>query len=121
MSAVAQRTVRKLLLVGLDGSGKTTLIKQFKNDVQPDNAEMIMTTPFIAIEMIKLPLSNTDCLVYDMSGQVSFNCAQSHVAHSFVPLPTQGRYRESWSFFYPEVDGIFFVVDSSDYDRLTVA
>jgi GTPase SAR1 family protein len=37
--------------------------------------------------------------------------------HSFL----QGRYRESWSFFYPEVDGIFFVVDSSDLERLSVA
>ena len=33
----------------------------------------------------------------------------------------QGRYRESWSFFYPDVDGIFFVVDASDFERLSVA
>ena len=33
----------------------------------------------------------------------------------------QGRYRESWSFFYPDVDGIFFVVDASDLERLSVA
>ena len=36
-------------------------------------------------------------------------------------LLTKGRYRESWSFFYTEVDGIFFVVDASDYERLSVA
>ena len=32
----------------------------------------------------------------------------------------QGRYREGWSFFYPEIDGIMFVVDCSDTDRLTI-
>ncbi len=32
----------------------------------------------------------------------------------------QGRYRESWSFFYTDVDGIFFVVDTADRDRLSI-
>jgi GTPase SAR1 family protein len=32
----------------------------------------------------------------------------------------QGRYRENWSFFYPDVDGIFFVVDSADKERLSI-
>ena len=40
------------------------------------------------------------CVVYDMSGQ--------------------GRYRDQWSFFYPDVDGILFVVDASDKDRLPI-
>ena len=38
------------------------------------------------------------CVVYDISGQ--------------------GRYRDNWSFFYPDVDGILFVVDCADKDRL---
>ena len=33
----------------------------------------------------------------------------------------QGRYREGWSFFYPDVDGILFVIDCSDLARLSVA
>ena len=32
----------------------------------------------------------------------------------------QGRYRDAWSFFYPDVDGIFFVVDTADRQRLSV-
>ena len=32
----------------------------------------------------------------------------------------QGRYRECWNDFYAEVDGIFFVVDATDHERLSI-
>ena len=73
----AQRPVKKLLLVGLDNSGKTTMIKRFKKDVVKDQKEMIMTTPFLNVEKVTLPFSQNECLVYDMSGQVS-------ARHAFV-------------------------------------
>jgi signal recognition particle receptor subunit beta len=59
-----------------------------------------MSTAFFAIENITLPSSNTQCAVYDVSGQ--------------------GRFRESWSLFYKNVDGIFFVIDASDRERLSM-
>ena len=65
----------------------------------PGEADLVMTTPFINVEVVKL--KNRECIVYDMSGQ--------------------GRYRESWSFFYPDVDGIFFVIDTSDKERISIA
>ena len=52
------------------------------------------------LETVTLPFSNLPCVVYDLSGQ--------------------GRYRESWAYFYPDIDGIFFVVDTSDRARLSV-
>ncbi|TNV75364.1 hypothetical protein FGO68_gene13769 [Halteria grandinella] len=90
---------RQLLLIGLDGSGKTTLIKHFKR-IEENSYEFYTSTPYINIEKVTLPFSNLPCVVYDLSGQ--------------------GRYREGWSFFYPDVDGIFFVVDTSDRARLSV-
>ena len=62
--------------------------------------DFFFTTPYINIEEVNLPQNNTYCIVYDMSGQ--------------------GRYRSSWSFFYPEVDGIIFVVDCNDTQRLPI-
>lgn len=90
---------KQLLLIGLDYSGKTTMIKRFKQ-IPENSAEYFFTTPYLNIEKITLPFSNMPCVVYDVSGQ--------------------GRYRENWSFFYPDVDGIFFVVDTSDRERLSV-
>ena len=62
--------------------------------------EIYFSTPYINIEKIKLPECSMECVVYDISGQ--------------------GRYRENWCFFYPDVDGIFFVVDTTDRDRLPI-
>jgi GTPase SAR1 family protein len=54
------------------------------------------------VEKISLPLNNNRaCVLYDMSGQ--------------------GIYRENWAFFFTEVDGIIFVVDCTDIERLSVA
>ena len=72
---------------------------------------MFMTTPYINIEKIFLPDSSMPCVVYDLSGQVS--------KYKFLTFK-QGRYRDNWSFFYPDVDGILFVVDSTDKDRLPI-
>eukprot|EP00351_Strombidinopsis_sp_SopsisLIS2011_P001760 CAMPEP_0116882704 /NCGR_PEP_ID=MMETSP0463-20121206/15048_1 /TAXON_ID=181622 /ORGANISM="Strombidinopsis sp, Strain SopsisLIS2011" /LENGTH=89 /DNA_ID=CAMNT_0004536379 /DNA_START=42 /DNA_END=311 /DNA_ORIENTATION=+ len=75
------------------------MIKRLKT-LHEDSDEYFTSTSYINIERITLPKSNEDCIVYDMSGQ--------------------GRYRESWSFFYTDVDGIFFVVDASDKDRISI-
>jgi len=89
-----------LLLLGLDGAGKTTLAKRYIN-IPAGSQELYYTTPFMNIERINLPsASNLPCYVFDISGQ--------------------GRYREMWKFYYPEVDGIFFVVDTADLERLSI-
>ena len=61
---------KQMLLIGLDYSGKSTLIKRFK--AMPENsAEFYHTTAYLNIEKITLPFSNLPCVVYDVSGQVS--------------------------------------------------
>ena len=60
---------KQLLLVGLDGSGKTTLIKKFK-EIPENSYEFYTSTPYINIERIKLTTSKLPYIVYDLSGQV---------------------------------------------------
>ena len=85
-----------MLLCGLDGSGKTSLIKNYSMDLNNhvnsaankikvaqrganavpnsnENTDFFCSTPYINIERIELPDTSMPCIVYDMSGQVSIS------------------------------------------------
>ncbi|CAI2381691.1 unnamed protein product [Moneuplotes crassus] len=87
-----------LLVIGLDGAGKTTLVKRLNNI--DEGQEYYASTSFLNIEKFTLQNKNRPCVIYDLSGQ--------------------GRYRKSWRDFYAEADGIFFIVDSTDTERLSI-
>ena len=58
----------KLLVVGLDYSGKTTMIKCYKGGLNVNEGDYFTSTPYINIEKVKLNKSNQECMVLDMSG-----------------------------------------------------
>ena len=61
----------KVLVVGLDGAGKTTLIKKYNKLAEKNAAEFFMSTAYINLEKVMLKGLTRECLVLDMSGQVS--------------------------------------------------
>ena len=67
MQTVNKREYKQLLLIGLDGAGKTTLIKRFKS-IAENSYEYYSSTPYINIEKVTLPFLNLPCVVYDLSG-----------------------------------------------------
>lgn len=87
----------KVLCVGLDNSGKSTVINQLKPK-KLATTELVPTVGFAVEEFAK---NNLNFTVFDMSGQ--------------------GRYRNLWEHYYKEVTGILFVVDSTDKIRMCVA
>nr|XP_002128692.1 ADP-ribosylation factor-like protein 6 [Ciona intestinalis] len=87
----------RILCVGLDNSGKSTIINQLK-PVRSRNVEVVPTVGFCVEQFNAGALSFT---VFDMSGQ--------------------GRYRSLWEHYYNSCDAIIFVVDSTDRIRMTVA
>jgi len=60
--------MRKVLLCGLDFSGKTTLVKKFRIREPNEANEFFTSTAFLNLEKVKLPGKAETCLVYDMSG-----------------------------------------------------
>jgi ADP-ribosylation factor-like protein 6 len=86
----------KILVVGLDNSGKTTIINHLK---PVDHKRDVV--PTVGFNLEKFKVKGVTFTAFDMSGQ--------------------GRYRNLWEHYYKECNGIIFVIDSSDKFRLVVA
>ena len=86
-----------ILVVGLDNSGKTTILNQLKSD-ESKSTDIVPTIGFNVEKFTTKALSIT---AFDMSGQ--------------------GRYRTLWEQYYRDCQGIVFVIDSSDKLRMVVA
>ncbi|XP_035459524.1 ADP-ribosylation factor-like protein 6 isoform X3 [Scophthalmus maximus] len=86
-----------VLCLGLDNSGKTTIINQLK----PANAQAQDIVPTIGFNIEKFKNSSLSFTVFDMSGQ--------------------SRYRNLWEHYYKESHAIIFVIDSGDKLRMVVA
>ena len=91
------RQEARILVIGLDNSGKTTLIHHLK----PKKATTFEVTPTVGFQVEEFSKNNVNFTVYDMSGQ--------------------GRYRSLWEHYYSDVQAIIYVLDSTDRLRMCVA
>mmetsp|Transcript_29145 Transcript_29145/g.34346 ORF Transcript_29145/g.34346 Transcript_29145/m.34346 type:complete len:197 (+) Transcript_29145:17-607(+) len=91
------RTECRVLVVGLDNSGKTSVI----NKINPGKEATNEVTPTVGLQVEEFAKGNLNFTVYDMSGQ--------------------SRYRDLWSRYYRDTQAIIFVVDSTDRIRMCVA
>jgi ADP-ribosylation factor-like protein 6 len=89
----------RVLVVGLDNSGKTTLINHLKAPGAASSVDEV--TPTVGFQMEAFSQGNINFNVYDMSGQ--------------------SRYRTLWEHYYSDVQAIIFVLDSTDKLRMCVA
>ncbi|CAF0761933.1 unnamed protein product [Adineta ricciae] len=86
----------RLLMLGLDAAGKTTILYKLKLD---ENLQTIPTIGF-NVEQIS-PCRGVSFTVWDVGGQE--------------------KIRRLWQHYYQNSDGLIFVVDSSDADRMNEA
>ncbi|XP_070571399.1 ADP-ribosylation factor 1-like [Ptychodera flava] len=83
----------RMLMLGLDAAGKTTILYKIKLN------ETVTTIPTIGfnVETVK-PKKGLEFIVWDVGGQE--------------------KIRALWRHYYTGIDGLIFVVDSSDKLRL---
>jgi ADP-ribosylation factor-like protein 6 len=87
----------RLIVVGLDGAGKSMLINQLK----PARAASFEVVPTVGFSSEQFERGGFTFQVFDMAGG--------------------GTYRYLWETYYRDVDAVVFVVDSSDRLRMCVA
>jgi ADP-ribosylation factor-like protein 6 len=93
----SKRKNANILLVGLDNSGKTSII----NYLKPPDAKVVNVAPTIGFSIEKFSAKAINFVTFDMSGQ--------------------SKYRYLWEHYYKEAHGIIYVVDSSDRMRIVVS
>ena len=82
----------KILLLGLDGAGKTTIIYQFKL------GEQVVAIPTIGFNVEEVKYKNITFTMWDVGGQE--------------------RIRNMWHHYIDNSDALIFVVDSADRERI---
>jgi len=85
----------RILILGLDNAGKTTLLFRLKL------GEVVSTMPTIGFNMESVTYKNLNLNVWDLGGQTSI--------------------RPYWRCYYANTAAVIFVVDSTDIDRLQIA
>eukprot|EP00755_Sulcionema_specki_P021545 Sspe_Gene.74429::Locus_46152_Transcript_1_1_Confidence_1.000_Length_604::g.74429::m.74429/K07937/ARF1; ADP-ribosylation factor 1 len=84
-----------ILMVGLDGAGKTTVLYKLKLD------QVVQTTPTIGFNVETIEYKNLKLCIKDVGGQ--------------------DKLRALWRRYYTGTDAVIFVVDSNDTDRVPLA
>ena len=79
-------------MVGLDGAGKTTVLYQL------EMSELVKTIPTIGFNVETLDYKGLTFTIWDVGGQ--------------------DKIRVLWKHYYQNTDGIIFVVDCNDTDRV---
>ena len=85
----------RILMVGLDAAGKTTISQRLKF------GETVTTIPTIGFNVDEIEYGNIKFTVWDIGGQ------------DFI--------RKFWYHYYDNTDALIFVIDSSDTDRISLA
>lgn len=83
----------RILMVGLDAAGKTTILYKLKL------GEIVTTVPTIGFNVETIEFKNISFTVWDVGGQ--------------------DKIRPLWRHYFQNTQGLIFVVDSNDRDRIS--
>jgi ADP-ribosylation factor protein 1 len=95
LSILMKQKEMRILMVGLDAAGKTTILYKLKL------GEVVTTIPTIGFNVETVEYRNIQFTVWDVGGQ--------------------DKIRPLWRHYFQNTQGIIFVVDSNDRERVTEA
>jgi len=94
-SLSSSKTKTKILMLGLDGAGKTTVLYKLQL------GEYLSTVPTVGFNVESIEYKNLTMTIWDVGGQTSI--------------------RKLWKHYFTGAHAIVYVIDSSDKERLDLA
>ena len=88
----------KILIVGLDGSGKTSFLEQVKAIEGQKSMKLEKIPPTVGLNLAKIEKRRAEFTFWDVGGQMVL--------------------RKIWDKYFSECNGLIFMIDGSDADRL---
>lgn len=85
----------KILMLGLDGAGKTTVLYKLKLN------ELVQSVPTIGFNVEQVDYKNLHFTIWDIGGQ--------------------DKIRLLWRYYFEKTDALIYVVDSTDMERVEIA
>lgn len=85
----------KILMLGLDGAGKTTILYQMKLN------EAVSSVPTVGFNVEEINYKGLQFTVWDIGGQ--------------------SKLRDLWHHYYQGSDAVIYVLDSADEERIQLA
>ncbi|KAL1640841.1 putative adp-ribosylation [Diplodia seriata] len=125
----AKKEIR-ILILGLDNAGKTTLLYRLKI------GEVVTTIPTIGFNVESVTYKNLNLNVWDLGGQTSIRPVRaaapllprnpvfqtlSRTAELRTLTSSLPRRLQYWRCYYSNTAAVIFVIDSTDIDRLGTA
>ncbi|KAJ8107538.1 hypothetical protein ONZ43_g6704 [Nemania bipapillata] len=118
----------RILMVGLDAAGKTTILYKLKL------GEIVTTIPTIGMSTIASPslkpaLVASLLRILDLTNGVFWSCVgfnvetveYKNIQFTVWDVGGQDKIRPLWRHYFQNTQGIIFVVDSNDRDRIVEA
>ena len=95
LSSLFDKREARILMLGLDSAGKTTILFKLKL------GEVVSSVPTIGFNVETVEFKNCKFNVWDVGGQ--------------------DKIRGLWKHYYQNTEGLIYVIDSSDKERLHIA
>ena len=114
----------RILMVGLDAAGKTTILYKLKL------GEIVTTIPTIGFNVETVEYKNISFTVWDVGCQLKIDYLRfktfsiQHIGNKIKKKKQfclQDKIRPLWRHYFQNTQGLIFVVDSNDRERIDEA
>ncbi|KAH8113223.1 ADP-ribosylation factor Arf1 [Phellopilus nigrolimitatus] len=105
----------RILMVGLDAAGKTTILYKLKL------GEIVTTIPTIGMSYLGLCFKRISTIFMIKSGFNVETVEYKNISFTVWDVGGQDKIRPLWRHYFQNTQGIIFVVDSNDRERVVEA